>query len=331
MLRTVTRIVLPLFIGLGVAVVGTVLFVWIPANAAELAGIVLVSLLTAGGLWIGRSIAASLAPRADVAEVAIEGPITRGEGRLVPRTPGGVPVAETVEQIEQADAADHIQALLVRLNTPGGEIVPSDDLRRAVAAFDGPTIAYATDRCASGGYWIAAGCDELWARQLSLIGSIGVIGSQINASELADRLGVSYERFVAGEYKDAGTPLRELEDNDREYLQERVDAFYDQFVDRVAEGRDLDADAIRDTEARVYTGEEAIDLGLVDDLGTRDDVKTAVADRLNRSTVTVTQFRPTRGVADRFRGGAVSIAHAVGAGLGARLTDPDITNWFRLR
>jgi len=93
-------------------------------------------------------------------------------------------------------------------------VLPSDDIRRAAAEFDGPTLAYATDTCASGGYWIASGCDELWARDASLVGSIGVVGSRPNAAGLADKLGISYEQFTAGEYKDAGVPLREIEDDD---------------------------------------------------------------------------------------------------------------------
>jgi len=84
-------------------------------------------------------------------------------------------------------------------------VVPSDDIRLAAERFDGPTVAYATDVCASGGYWIASGCDELWAREGSIVGSIGVIGSRVNASALAEKVGLSYERFAAGDYKDAGT------------------------------------------------------------------------------------------------------------------------------
>jgi len=128
-------------------------------------------------------------------------------------------------------------------------VLPSDDIRRAAAEFDGPTLAYATDTCASGGYWIASGCDELWARDASLVGSIGVVGSRPNAAGLADKLGISYEQFTAGEYKDAGVPLREIEEDEREYLQGIIDGYYEQFVETVSEGRDMDPEAIRDGSA----------------------------------------------------------------------------------
>jgi protease-4 len=301
------------------AVVGWLLFVQTPDDVAELLGVVLTIGLVLVAVRVARSIAASRFPDYNVAEVAVEGPITR-DGRS-PSFPGGVisPGAdEVVEQIEHADEDPNTDALLVKLNTPGGEVVPSDDIRRAAAAFDGPTIGYATDTCASGGYWIASGCDEFWARDTSVVGSIGVIGSTVNVKDLADRLGVSYERFAAGKYKDAGLALKEMNDDEREYLQGLIDDFYADFVERVAEGRDLDPAEIRETEARVYLGERARELGLVDELGTRDDVEDALSDRLDEP-VSVAEFRPQRGLMTRFRGGAQSVAYALGAGIASQV------------
>jgi hypothetical protein len=127
----------------------------------------------------------------NVGKVAVSGPITRKSGRPSPLSgPGGTTADDVVEQIEAADEDEDVEALVVELNTPGGEVLPSDDIRRAAADFDGPTVAYATDTCASGGYWIASGCDELWARDASLVGSIGVVGSRPNAAGLADKLGI---------------------------------------------------------------------------------------------------------------------------------------------
>jgi protease-4 len=217
---------------------------------------------------------------------------------------------------------------LVKLDTPGGQVVPSDDIRNAAADFDGPTVAYATDVCASGGYWIASGCDELWARRGSIVGSIGVIGSRVNVSELAEELGVSYERFAAGKYKDAGMPLKELSEDERQYLQGIIDGFYDDFVERVAEGRDMEPEAVRDTEARIYLGDEAHDLGLVDDIGTRDDVEAHVEDLLD-AEVSVREFEPEKGLAARLRGGATAVAYAAGAGAASVFVDGD--HDFRLR
>ena len=195
----------------------------------------------------------------------------------------------------------------------------ASDIRNAAAEFDGPTVAYATDTCASGGYWIASGCDELWAREASIVGSIGVIGSRVNVAGLADRLGVSYERFAAGKYKDAGVALKEMDDDERAYLQGIIDDFYDHFVARVAEGRDVDEAAIRDTEARVFVGTDAHERGLVDGLGARDTVEARMADLLDRDEVSVEAFRPQKSLAARLRGGASAVAYALGAGVAGRV------------
>jgi protease-4 len=316
--------------GIVAAVLGFLIFVVLPGSLADLLGL----LVTVGVVILGTRAAGDLAdsvfPDYNAAEVAVEGPITRDGG-----TPGPIPggavgttADDVVEQIERADEDDAAEALLVKLDTPGGEVVPSDDIRRAAADFDGPTVAYATDVCASGGYWIASGCDELWARRASIVGSIGVIGSRVNVSELADELGVSYERFAAGEYKDAGMPLKELSADEREYLQGIIDGFYEDFVERVAEGRGMDPEAIRDTEARIYLGDDAHELGLVDELGDRDDIEEHVADLID-TEVSVREFEPERGLADRLRGGATAVAYAFGAGVAGTVADDE--RGFRLR
>jgi protease-4 len=322
-LRQIGQVALALLGGLLGFLAGVALFIRYPDTLWQLFGVVL-AIVTAGiGVRIGGNVAQSAFATYDVAEVAVDGAITRDGGSPMPAQPGGAGADEIVEQIERADQDGNVDGLLVKLNTPGGEVVPSDDIRLAAAEFDGPTIAYTTDLCASGGYWIASGCDELWAREGSTVGSIGVIGSQVNATDLADRLGLSYERLVAGEYKDAGMPLKEIDEDDREYLQSRIDGYYEQFVDRVVEGRDLDEETVRETEARVYLGREALDLGLVDELGPRDDVESRIADELGRDEVSVREFEPERGLAGRLRGGATTVAYAFGSGLASVVFDDE--------
>ncbi|MWG35215.1 signal peptide peptidase SppA [Halomarina oriensis] len=305
--------------------VGWVLFLWLPGDNTVL-GVLFMLVVGFFGLRIGGNVASRVQPRYNVAEVAVEGPITRdGGGGPVPGGVRGTPADDIVDQMEAANDDDNVDALLVKLNTPGGEVVPSDDIRNAAMAFEGPTVAYATDTCASGGYWIASGCDELWARDTSIVGSIGVVGSRVNATDLADQLGLSYERFAAGKYKDAGTALRELEPEEREYLQGIVDDYYQHFVERVAQGRDMPPGDIRETEARVFIGERAYDLGLVDSLGTRDDVLDHVEDLLGESVSPAT-FEPSRSPVQRLSSGASRTAYAFGAGVASRFDgDDDLT------
>jgi protease-4 len=317
--------------GAAVAVaVGWLLFVVVGGDSlARLLGVVLAVVVGVVGMRVASRMAQSAFAPYNVAEVAVEGPITRDGRRPLPTGPMGTAADDVVEQVAAADADGNVDALVVRLNTPGGAVVPSDDVRVAVERFDGPTVAYATDVCASGGYWIASGCGRVVARDGSLVGSIGVVGSTVNAHDLADRLGVSYERFAAGKYKDAGMALKELSADERAYLQGIVDDYYEAFVDRVVEGRGVDEETVRDTEARVYVGRDAEAVGLVDDLGTRRDVETYLAGELDAG-VSVREFEPRRGLMARVRGGARAAAYALGAGAASALAG-DADHPLRLR
>jgi protease-4 len=323
------RVAVGLLIAAVVAAVGWLLFVQVPTDIADLLGVLFVIGTVVVGLRVGGNIAASVFPDYNVAEVAVEGPITRdGGGGIPPSTPGTPGADDIVDLIEAADADDNADALLVRLNTPGGAVVPSDDIRLAAERFDGPTVAYATDVCASGGYWIASGCDELWARDGSVVGSIGVRGSRMTASDLLEKAGVEYEQLTAGEFKEAGVPFKQLDEEKREYLQGIIDDYYDQFVETVAEGRGMDETEIRDTEAKVFLGSEAHEMGLVDSIGTREDVEERLESVLD-AEVSTTELEPQFGVTERLRGGAESVAYAVGAGIASQFTDA--SGEFRFR
>ena len=311
------------------AVVGWALFVLFPDSTAELLGVILVVLTVVVGLRIGGNVAGSLLPRYNVAEVAVEGPITRDSGGFPPGGPGAPGADDIVDLIERADENGSAEALLLRLDTPGGAVVPSDDIRLAAERFDGPTVAYTRDICASGGYWIASGCDELWAREGSIVGSIGVRGSRVTASEFLERAGLEYEQLAAGEYKEAGTPFADLEEDERVYLQGLVDDYYEQFLETTAEGRDMDEETLRETEAKVFLGEEAEETGLVDRLGTGEDVEGRIEELLGEEVET-TELEPTTSVAERLQGGAERIAYAVGAGVAGQFANGDGKFEFRV-
>jgi len=302
------------------------LFWYLPTSPTELVGILLALALTLAGLRLGGSIAGNLISDYDVAEVGVEGPIVRDGGSSpLPSAPTTADADEIVEQIERAEEDGAVNALLLHLNTPGGEVVPSEDVRAAAEEFDGPTVAYTSDLCASGGMWIASGCDELWAREGSIVGSVGVRFSQLRFDEFAEEHGISYEGIVSGEYKDAiGAPFKPLEDDEREYLQGISDTYYEQFLERVAEGRDLDVETVRDTQAKVFLGTDALELGFVDDLGDSDAVEDSVADRLGVEDVEVQRFEPERSLPQRLQGGAAGLAYAFGAGLASVVTDDGV-------
>lgn len=303
------------------AALGYALFVWVPAETGlGLVGVVLVLLAALVGVKLAGSLSAALFPGYNVAEVTVSGPIT-AEGGGMPLRPGGASADDLVEQIERADADGNAEALLVELNTPGGQPVASDEIRRAIADFDGPAIAHARDVCASGGYMIACGCDEFVAYEDSLVGSIGVIANQRKFAEFADRYGVDLERFVGGEYKDTLDPMKPISADERAYFQSVVDSSYESFVDLVAETRDLDREFVAETEARIYHGRQAAENGLVDALGDRDDVEERLAELADLEEASVETFEPEQGLREKLSVGAQSVAHAFGRGVASVVVD----------
>lgn len=249
------------------------------------------------------------------------------KGQIRRRSPGfdGLGADSVVDAIESADGADGTGALLLEISSPGGAVTPSADIYRALEDFDGPKVAVVEDVCASGAYMAAAACDRIYAREDATIGSIGVIGSQVNASDLADDLGIEYEGFTAGEYKDAGHPLKEPSDDERDYIQGLIDGHYDRFVDRVAASRsDLDAEAVHDLEARVFDGPEALELGLIDAIGDEDDAKEYLLDELDRAPKTEEglNIKRSRSVGRSPFSPAAAVertAYAFGRGLGSSI------------
>lgn len=253
----------------------------------------------------------------DIATVHINGLIKRDPGAV---ESNAVDADEVCDLIREADDGE-ADSLLVEVNSQGGEPVPSEDIRRAIKDFDGPVVASAGDVCASGGYLIASGADAIVAREGGLIGSIGVRAAHVGVASLVDRLGIEHESLAAGEMKDAGDPMQELDAEERDYLQGLIDEHYDLFVERVADERDLDETSIRDTEARVFSGRQAVEMGLADRVGDLEDAHDMLAEYIGRDVDTdpplVVHREPNTGL---FPSPAMA-ARRVAAGAAAGLRD----------
>lgn len=188
---------------------------------------------------------------------------------------GGIfDVTETIEQLERYAENRSVKAIVVRINSPGGGIVPSQELfaeiRRIRADTGKPIVASLDSVAASGGYYVAAACDSIVANPGSITGSIGVIMQWMNMEELVQWAKLRPETFASGSMKDAGSPFRETSEAEKVYLQRIVSQLHLQFVRAVAEGRKgklTQAEVSRLADGRVFTGEEAQKLGLIDELG----------------------------------------------------------------
>jgi protease-4 len=189
---------------------------------------------------------------------------------------GENPVALFRERLDAAADDKHVKAVVLRLNSPGGAVTASDimyqDLVRFRQKTGKPVVACMMDVAASGAYYLAMGCDWVYAHPTTVTGSIGVIMSLYNASGLAAKLGITSDPIKSGKIKDIGNPLRLMSDEERTVLQGMVNSFFNQFVHVVATGRKMSEERVRElADGRVYTGVDAKHLGLVDEVGYLED------------------------------------------------------------
>lgn len=205
-----------------------------------------------------------------IAMIEVSGEIMAGRTSDSLFGPGAMGADDWVSQVEQAREDDSVEGVIIRLNTPGGAVVASDQVYEAVRelARAKPVVALMEDTAASGGYYIAAAANHIVANRATLTGSIGVIAMFPNLEGTADKLGVETVVIKSGELKDIGSPFREMTRRERRLLQRLIDQAYEQFVDAVSNGRKMEADAVRRlADGRVYSGEQARDARLVDQLG----------------------------------------------------------------
>ncbi|MGK2856195.1 MAG: signal peptide peptidase SppA [Thermoanaerobaculia bacterium] len=204
--------------------------------------------------------------------------IGRGKIGILPIEGEIVDSRKTLRELEAFADNDSIKAIVVRINSPGGAVAPSQEIHREILRVreetGKPVIASFDTVAASGGYYIAVACQEIIANPGSITGSIGVIAQWFNIEKLVEWAKVSPQTFTSGEMKDAGSPYRPMSDAEKAYYQRIVTQLHGQFVEAVIQGRSgkIAADEVRKiADGRVFTGQEANDLKLVDELGGLED------------------------------------------------------------
>jgi len=195
-------------------------------------------------------------------------------GAPAPRVPL---LARVREELAKAEKDDHVRALIVRINSPGGTISASDILYHEILAFKQrrkiPVIAAIMDVGASGGYYAALAADTIVANPTTITGSIGVVMVTVNAQGLMEKIGVAPLAIKSGPMKDAGSPFRALTGPELAVFQNIIDEMYGRFVGLIVQSRKLPEDRVRAlADGRVYTAEQALRLGLVDRIGYLEDV-----------------------------------------------------------
>lgn len=183
------------------------------------------------------------------------------------------PVIEFIDELEENPK---VKGVILRIESPGGGVSASQEIFRAIKKLNEkkPVVASMGSVAASGGYYVAAPAKAILANPGTITGSIGVRMELTNLMGLMDTLGVAHESIVSGKLKDAGSPYRELTQEERAYFQGVVADLFDQFVTDVAEGRKLSPEKVKEiADGRVLTGRQAQVEGLVDGLGGLDDAK----------------------------------------------------------
>jgi protease-4 len=205
-----------------------------------------------------------------VAAIYLEGVIVGGRAQhSLLQAAGGTDTV--IRQLREAAENPDVAAVVLRINSPGGTAAASQEVYQEALRFKEsgkPLVASFSDVAASGGYWVACAADRIVANAASITGSIGVIMEVTNLQELFRMLGMDREVIKSGEHKDIGSALRPMTEEERTILQAMVDDIFEQFVTVVAEGRNLDSERVRElADGRVFTGRQAQELGLVDQLG----------------------------------------------------------------
>lgn len=228
----------------------------------------------------GKTFSTYSSSKNEVAVIVADGTIMPGKANAQQQVIG----ADTfVEEIRKAREDKDVKAIVIRINSPGGEFRASDMMWREIqlAKEAKPVIASMGDYAASGGYYMAMGCDTIVAQPHTITGSIGIFGMMFDMSGfLSNKLGVTFDEVRTGNFGEMYTISRSLTDAERNYWQKNLDEHYETFTSKAATGRGMDLEALKKVASgRVWTGAQALEKKLVDVLGGFDDAITLAAQK----------------------------------------------------
>lgn len=265
--------------------------------------------------------------------------VIRVEGIIASDMDSGYDLVELIqEQLRRADDDHKVQAVVLKVNSPGGEVLASDEIYRLIADFQKdtgkPVVCSMGSLAASGGYYVSAPCRWIIANELTITGSIGVIMHGFNYRGLMDKVGLRREVYKSGKFKDMLSPDRsdaEIPPEERKMVQDLIDETYGKFKSIVAEGRAaahklnkkeghaLAADWENYADGRVVSGKEALRLGLVDQLGNFDTAVDKALDLAGLDTANLIEYEPKHDLAEFLRMFGKTDARALKLDLGVEL------------
>jgi len=186
-----------------------------------------------------------------------------------------------MENLEHVKEDKDVKGIILKVNSPGGGVVESAEIHDKLVEISEetkkPIYVSMGSMAASGGYYISAPADKIYASPETLTGSLGVIMQGVNYAGLAEKYGVEFVTIKSGEFKDIMSPSREMTEEERNILQTMINNSYEGFVDVIASGRGLSEEEVRSiADGRIYDGRQAKEIGLIDDFGYFEDVTEAM-------------------------------------------------------
>ncbi len=199
-----------------------------------------------------------------------------------------------MQELEEIKDDSSIKGIMLVVNSPGGGVYESAEIYdklKEIKAKNKKIYVTMKNTAASGGYYISAPADKIYASRETMTGSLGVIMQSMNYKELADKYGVKFNTIKSGAHKDIMSPTKEMDDSERRILQSLVDESYNQFVQVIADGRGMSTSEVKKlADGRVYSGLQAKNNGLVDELGLEEDALKALKKELDADQAEVIEF-----------------------------------------
>ncbi|MDF9760170.1 MULTISPECIES: signal peptide peptidase SppA [Peribacillus] len=213
-----------------------------------------------------------------------------------------------MDKLKMAEENDDIKGIILRVNSPGGGVVESAEIYDKILDIKKvkkPVYVSMGSMAASGGYYISAPADKIYASPETMTGSLGVIMHGYNYEKLAKKYGVEFETIKSGPHKDIMSPTREMTGEEREILQNMINNSYDQFVKVIADGRGMTENEVRKiADGRIYDGRQAKENHLIDDFGHLDDVIAAMKTDIGKKDAQVIRYTDEAGFGSLFSMGA---------------------------
>lgn len=179
---------------------------------------------------------------------------------------------EFIKAMDKYKVNHNVKAFIIQINSPGGVIGPTQQIYRYIKDLKVPVYAAMDSVAASGGYYVAAACKKIYALPGTITGSIGVMLQLSNFRQILDKIGISFITVKSGQFKDIGSPYRDISEEEKAILQETIDDLYSQFVNDIKDNRQLDNETLmKYADGRIFTGLKAEQIGFVDKIGTVED------------------------------------------------------------